>query len=76
MKFLMAIRHLHLDSAVAGGMKKISVSDRTISRDRLLAHYGNLEVAKHFAVLSLISSSLETNADKRVLFITKSPMTG
>ena len=50
--------------------------DRTISRDRLNAHYGNSKVAKTFAVLSLISSSLKTDADKRVFFGTKSPVAG
>ena len=55
---------------------EIPVTDRTISRDRLNAHYGNSKVAKHFAVWSLISSLLKTDADKRVFFSSKSPVAG
>ena len=54
----MAMRHLRLDSVLSGDKKEIPVADRMISRDRLNAHYGNSEVAKHFAVWSLTSSSL------------------
>ena len=50
--------------------------DRTISRIRLYAHNGCSNVAKHFAVGSLISSSLKTDADERVFFSTKSPADG
>ena len=39
-----------------------------------MAHYGNSNVAKHFIVWSLISSSLKTDADKRVCFSAKSPV--
>ena len=76
MEFLMAMRHLRLDSVLSGDMEEIPVADRTISRDRLNAHYGNFEVAKYFAVWSLISSSLMTNADERVISSTKSPLAG
>ena len=61
---------------LAGDKKEIPVADRTISQDRLNAHYGNSKVAKHFAVWSLISSLLKTDADKRVFFSTKSPVAG
>ena len=61
MKFLMAIRHLRLDSVLSGDKEEIPVADRTISHDRLNAHYDNSKVAKHFAVWSLISSSLKTD---------------
>ena len=50
--------------------------DSTISHNRLKAHYGNSKVAKHVAVRSLTSSSLNTDADKRVFFSTKSPVAG
>ena len=74
MEFLMAVRHLRLDSALASDKEGIPVADRTISRDRLHAHYGNSKVAKHFVMWSLISSSLKTDADKRVVFSTKLPV--
>ena len=76
MEFLMALRHLRLDSVLSGNEEEVPVADRTISRDRLNAHYGNSKVAKHFAVWSLISSSLKTDADKREFFSTKSPVAG
>ena len=72
----MAIRHLRLDSVLSGDKEEVAVVDRTTSRDRLSAHYGNSKVAKHFAIWSLISSSLKTYANKRVFFITKSPVAG
>ena len=40
MEFIMAMRHLRLDSVLTGDKEKISVTDRTNSRDRLHAHYG------------------------------------
>ena len=61
---------------LAGDNEKISVAHRTISRDRLHAHDGNSRIARHFAVWSLRSSSLRTDADKRVFFNTKSPVAG
>ena len=61
---------------LSGKKEEVTVVDRTISRDRLNAHHGNLKVAKHFAVRSLISSSLKTDADRRVPFSTKSPVAG
>ena len=76
MEFLMPMRHLRLDSVLSGDKEEILVVDRTISRDRLNTHNGNSKVAKHFAVLSRISSLLKTDADKRVCFSTKSPVTG
>ena len=76
MEFLMAMQHLHLDSVLSVDKEEIPVADRTISRDRLNAHYGNSKVAKYFAVWSLISSSLKTDADKTVFFSTKSPVAG
>ena len=76
MEFLMAMRHLRLDSVLSGDKEEVPVADRTISRDRLNGHYGNSKVAKHFAVWSLISSSLKTDADKRVFFSTQSPVSG
>lgn len=36
--------------------------------------YDKGKVAKHFVVRSLLSGSLETDADKRVLFSTKPPV--
>ena len=74
MEFLMAMRHPRLDSALSGDKEEIPVADRTISRGCLNASYGNSKVAKHFAVWSLISTSLKTDADKRVFFSTKSPV--
>ena len=41
----MTTRHLRLDSGFAGDKQEFSVADRTISRDRLHAHYGNSRVA-------------------------------
>ena len=76
MEFLMAMRHLRLDSVLSGDKEEVPVADRTISRDRLNAHYGNSKVTKHFAVWSLISSSLKTDPDERVFFSTKSPVAG
>ena len=72
----MAMRHLRLDSVLFGDKEEVPVADRTISRDRLNAHYGNSKVTKHFAVWSLISSSLKTDPDERVFFSTKSPVAG
>ena len=76
MEFLMAMRHLRLDSLLSGDKEEVPVADRTISRDRLNSLYGNSKVAKHFAVWCLISSSLKTDTDKRVFFSTKSPVAG
>ena len=59
MEFLMAMRHLRLDSVLSGDTEEVPVADRTISRDHLNAHYGySRVVAKHFAVWRLISRSL------------------
>ena len=74
--FLMEMQHLRLHSVLSGDKVGVPVADRTISRDRLNAHYGNSKVAKTLAVWSLISSSLRTHADKRVFFSTKSPVAG
>ena len=49
-EFTMAIRHLRLDSVLAGNKEEISVADRTISRDCLPAHCGKSKVAKYFAL--------------------------
>ena len=68
MEFLKAMRHLRLDSVLSGDKEEVPVADRTISRNCLNAHFGKSKVAKHFAVWSLISSSLKTDADKRVFF--------
>ena len=78
MEFIMAMRHLRLDSVLSSDKEEVPVADRTISRDCLNAHFGKSKVAKHFAVWSLISSSLKTqiDADKRVFFSTKSPVAG
>ena len=76
MEFLVAMRHLRLGSVLSGDKEEVPVADRTISRDRLNAHYGNSKVATHFAVWSLVSSSLKTDTDKRVNFSTKSPVAG
>ena len=76
MEFLMAMRHLRLDSVLSGDKEEVPVADRTILRDRLNAHFGKSKVAEHFAVWSLISSSLKTDVDKRVFFSTKSPVAG
>ena len=66
MEFLMAMRHLHLDSVLTGDKEEVLT--------RQISHHGNSKVAKHFTVRSLISSSLKSNADKRVFFSTKSPV--
>ena len=76
MEFLMAIRHLRLNPMLSGEMEEIPVADRKISRDRLNAYYGNSKVAKDFAVWSLISSSLKTDADKQAFLSTKPPVVG
>ena len=41
----MAIRHLRLDYVLSGDKEEVLVADRTISRDRLNAHYGSSKVA-------------------------------
>ena len=76
MEFTMATRHLRPDSVLSGDKEEVPVADRTISRDRLNAHYDNSKVAKHFAVWNLISSSLKTDAGERVFFSTTSPVAG
>ena len=76
MKVLMAMRHLRLDYVLAGYNEEIPVAYRTVSRDCLHAHYGNPGIAKHFAVWSLILSSLKLDTDRRVLFSSKSPVAG
>ena len=70
MEFLMAMRPLRLDSVLSGDKEEVPVADRTISRDRSNGHYGSSMEAKYFAVLSLISISLKTDADTRVFFST------
>ena len=75
-EFLTAMRHLRLPSVLSGDKEEVLVADRTISRNRLNANYGNSKVAKHFAVWSLVSSSLKTSVDKRVFFSTKSTVAG
>ena len=45
MVFLMAMLHLRLDSVLSGDKEEVHVADRTASRDRLKAHYGNSKVA-------------------------------
>ena len=72
----MAMRYLRLDSVLSGDKKEVPVADRTISRNSLNVHDGNPKVAKHFTVWSLISSSLKTDADKRVFFSTQSLVAG
>ena len=75
MEFLMAMRHLRLDSVLSGNKEEIPVADRTISSDRLNAHFDNSKVAKQFAVWRLISNSLKADdADKQVFFSTTSPV--
>ena len=76
MEFLMAIRHLRLDSVLSADKEEVLVTDRTISRDCLNTHCGNSKVATHFAVRSLISRSLKTDAEKQVFFSTKSSVAG
>ena len=68
MEILMAMRHLRLDYVLAGDKEEVPGVDRTISRDRLHAHYVNFKVAKYFAIWRLVSSSLKTDSDKRVFF--------
>ena len=63
MKFLMAMRHLCLDSVLAGDKEEIPITDRTTSRDHLKAYYDSSKVAKDFAVWRLVSSSLKTDTD-------------
>ena len=41
----MAIRHLRLDYVLSGDKEEVLVADRTLSRDRLNAHYGSSKVA-------------------------------
>ena len=74
MEFIKAMRQVRLDSVLSGDKEEVPVADRTISHDRLNAHYVNSKVARTFAVWSLISSSLKTDTDKRVFFSTKSPV--
>ena len=50
MEFLMAMRHLHLESVLSRDKEEVPVADRTILRDRLNAHYGISKLAKRFAV--------------------------
>ena len=50
MEFVMAMRHLRLNSVLSGAKEEIPVADRTISRDHLNVHYGNSKLAKHFGV--------------------------
>ena len=76
MEFIKAVRQLRLDSVLSGDKEEVPVADRTISHDRLNAHYVNSKVAKTFAVWSLISSSLKTDTDKRVFFSTKLSVAG
>ena len=76
MEFSRAMRHLRLGSVLSGDKEEISVEDRTVSRDRLHVQHGSSKVTKYFAVWSLISSSLKTDADKRVIFSAKSPIAG
>ena len=72
MEFLKAMRHLRLDSVLSVDKEEVPVTDRTISGDCLNTHCGNSKVATDFAVWSLTSSSLETDAEKQVFFSTKS----
>ena len=46
MECLMAMRHLCLDSVLAGDKEDIPGADRTILRDHLHAHYDSPKVAK------------------------------
>ena len=57
------MRHLRPDSAIDGETEGVLVVDRTVSRYRLQAHNKKSKVATYFAVWSLISSSLKTDAD-------------
>ena len=41
MEFLMSMRHLRLDFVLSGDKEQVPAVGRTISRDRLNAHYGN-----------------------------------
>ena len=50
MEFIVAMRHLRLDSVLSGDKEEVPVVGRTISRDPLNAHYGNSKVANYFAV--------------------------
>ena len=76
MEFIMAMRLFRLDSMLAGDKEESPVADRTISRYRLHARYFNSKVVKHFAVWSLIPSSLKADADKREFLSTKLPVAG
>ena len=51
MEFLMAMQHLRLDSVLSGDKEGTPVADRTISRDRLNALYGNIEGSEAFCCL-------------------------
>ena len=51
MGVLMAVRHLRVDFVLSGDNEEVPVADRTISRDRLNAHYGNSKVAMHLCCL-------------------------
>ena len=61
---------------LAGDKEESPVADRTKSRYRLHARYFNSQVVKHFAVWSLIPSSLKADADKREFLSTKLPVAG
>ena len=59
-----------------GNREEIPVNDKTIPRERSHAHYGEAQVAKHLAVYITISRVLKSDADKRVLLSTTSPVAG
>ena len=54
---------------LAAGKQEIPVADRTISRDRLHADYGELEGSELFALWNLISTSLKTDADNEPFLV-------
>ena len=46
-ELVVAMRHLHLDSVLDGEKDEVPVANRTLSRDRLHAHYSKSKLAKY-----------------------------
>ena len=60
---------------LGGNKEEMSFAERMNPCECLYAHYGGVIVAKYFALWSLISSALKSDADKRVcVFSTGSPV--
>ena len=64
----MAVWHLRLYFVLGHNKEEMSFADRMNPCERLYAHYGGVNVVKHFALWSLISSALNSDANKSVCF--------